>query len=527
MEHIDPSWTSLLPPLVAIALALISRQIVFSLFLGVFTGSLIMNGYNPLDAFLNLMDQFILPSLADKDHTAIVIFSMMLGGMVGVISKNGGTKGLVVLVERLARSARLGQLATWLLGLFIFFDDYANTLIVGNTMRPITDDFRVSREKLAYIVDSTAAPVAGLFLSTWIGYEVGVIGGAMKGTGYTSDPFSVFLMSVPYRFYLLLTIVFVAMVALSRRDFGSMLSAERRARAGKGLVARGSEPAADVTGASAILPSRDVRARWFNAVIPIVSVIVVIGLGIWRTGVEAVVASGEEVTFRSVLANASSFTALFWGSLTGCVVGIVMSIGQRITTLHEAMEAWFAGVKSMLLAMIILVLAWAISGVTEKLGTATYVVGLLQGSLPLWSIPVLTFIIAGFISFATGTSWGTMAILMPLVIPLVWNMSQGAGLDAAASQHSLFLGVSSVLAGSIWGDHCSPISDTTVMSSMASACDHIDHVRTQMPYAILVGLISIAAYIPAAMGVNVWFILVSAVVVMFLLLMLLGRRVRD
>jgi Na+/H+ antiporter NhaC len=450
---------------------------------------------------------------------------MMLGGMVGVISKNGGTIGIVSLVERLAQSARRSQLATWFMGLIIFFDDYANTLIVGNTMRPITDRFKISREKLAYIVDSTAAPVAGLFLSTWIGYEVGVIGDAMKGTGYTADPFSVFLMSIPYRFYLLLSIAFVAMIALTKRDFGPMLYAERRAREGRGLIAPGSEPASDLTESTGILPSKDVPVRWINGVLPILTVIVVTIIGIWYTGYEAVVASGQEINFRSVLSNASSFTALFWSSLSGCAVGILLSVGQRILSLHDAMEAWFSGIKSMLLAMVILTLAWSICGVTKELGTAEYIVGVLKGTLPLWSIPALTFAIAAFISFATGTSWGTMAILMPLVVPLAWNMSLDNGLDPIASQHSLFLAVSAVLAGSIWGDHCSPISDTTVMSSMASSCDHIDHVRTQMPYALVVGGLSIALYLPAAFGMNTWVLLGISVLILTLIIFLFGRRV--
>lgn len=524
MENIDPSWTSLLPPLIAIGFALCTRQILFSLFLGVFTGSLIINSYNPLLAFLKLIDQFILPALADKDHAAIIIFSMMLGGMVGIISKNGGTLGLVALVERIARSARMGQIATWFLGLIIFFDDYANTLIVGNTMRPITDDFKISREKLAYIVDSTAAPVAGLFLSTWIGYEVGIIGEAMEGTGYTTDPFSVFIMSIPYRFYLLLTILFVAMIAVSRRDFGPMFQAEKRARTGKGLIAEGSEPAADVTGANEIIPKDDVPKRWVNGVVPIVTVIIVTMIGIWHTGSEAVKELGVKPTINLVMSNASSFTALFWGSLSGCVVGIVLSIVQRIATLHETMEAWFAGVRTMLLAMIILILAWSICGVTKELGTAEYLVAVLKGTLPMWLIPVLTFGIAGLISFATGTSWGTMAILMPLVVPLVWHLSQEASMDLAASQHALFLAVSAVLAGSIWGDHCSPISDTTVMSSMASACDHIDHVRTQLPYAILVGIVCFAGYVPAAFGVNPWLILAVTSIFLFVVLILFGKK---
>jgi Na+/H+ antiporter NhaC len=358
-----------------------------------------------------------------------------------------------------------------------------------------------------------------------VGYEVGIIGEAMRDTGYTSDPFSVFLLSIPYRFYLLLAVIFVAMIASFKRDFGPMFRAERRARAGKGLVAEGAEPASDLTGTTHLSPKADTPLRWINGILPIITVIIMTIVGIWHSGYEALVKAGDPVTFKTIVANASSFTALFWASLSGCTVAILLSLGQRILTLHEAMESWFAGVKSMLLAMLILLLAWSICAVTKEMGTAEYIVGVLKGTLPLWTIPPLTFAIAAFISFATGTSWGTMAILMPLVIPLSWDLGLEAGLGAVASQQALYLGVSAVLAGSIWGDHCSPISDTTVMSSMASSCDHIDHVRTQMPYAVVVGIIALALYIPAAMGVNVWLLLAAAVILLAAIVRFLGKRI--
>jgi len=522
---IDPHWTSLLPPLVAIVLALISRQIIFSLFMGVFTGSLIVSGWNPLTAFLDLIGHYIVPALADTDHAGIIIFSMMLGGLVGVISKSGGAMGIVSLVEKIAHSPRMAQFATWLMGILIFFDDYANTLIVGNTMRPVTDRFRISREKLAFIVDSTAAPVACMFLSTWIGYEIGVIGDSLKGTGFTEDPFSIFIMSIPYRFYAILAIIFVALVVLTKRDFGPMLKAERRARKSGKLIADGSEPAADMTDLSRVLPDENVKAHWVNGVLPIVVVIAVSMIGLWKTGYEGVVAAGVSVSLRNILAHSSSFTALFWGSLSGCAVAIALAVGLKILTLHHAMEAWFSGVKSMLLAMIILILAWSIGAVTHELKSAEYIVGIIGGSMPFWMLPAITFILAGIISFATGTSWGSMAILMPLIVPLTWDISQKTGMDMAAAHNALYISVSAVLAGAIWGDHCSPISDTTVMSSMASACDHIDHVRTQMPYAIVVGIVSVlVGYIPVAVGFSPWLSLALSVLVLFILLMLVGRK---
>jgi len=525
METIAPHWTSLLPPLVAIGLALITRQVVFSLFLGIYTGALIAFGWNPLTAFLGLIERYIVPALADADHAAIIIFSMMLGGLVGVISKSGGVMGIVKKVERFAHTARMGQVATWLMGILIFFDDYANTLIVGNTMRPITDRFRVSREKLSFIVDSTAAPVACMFLSTWIGYELGVIGDSIKGTGFTEDPFSIFVMSIPYRFYALLAIAFVGIIAISKRDFGPMLRAERRARKTGELVAPGSEPAADVTDLSKVLPGEHIKPRWINGALPIATVIVVTIIGIWHSGYEAASAAGLATDIKSVLASASSSTALFWGSLSGCAIAIALAVGQRLLSLHDAMEAWFAGIKSMLLAMLILILAWSISAVTRELKTAEFVVQIVGGTLPLWVVPAITFFLAGFISFATGTSWGSMAILMPIVVPLAWDLSVRAGHGPAEAHGSLYVVVSAVLAGAVWGDHCSPISDTTVMSSMASACDHIDHVRTQMPYAVVVGIVSVlAGYLPAGLGFSPWASLSISLAVLIGLIYVFGRK---
>jgi len=525
MDAIAPHWTSLLPPIVAIGLALLTRQVIFSLFLGVYTGALIVNGWNPLTAFLGFIDHYIVPALADRDHASIIIFSMMLGGLVGVISKSGGVMGIVAKVEKVARSARMGQLATWFMGVLIFFDDYANTLIVGNTMRPITDRFRISREKLSFIVDSTAAPVACMFISTWIGYEVGVIGDSLQGTGFTEDPFSVFIMSIPFRFYAILAVLFVAIVAISRRDFGPMLKAEIRARRSGDVIAPGSEPAADLTDLSKVLPHEKITPRWFNGAIPIAVVIAVTMIGLWYTGYEAALGAGMDMTVRNILANASSSTALFWGSLSGCAVAIALALTQRLLTLHEAMESWFAGVKSMLLAMVILILAWSISAVTKELRTAEFVVQVIGGTLPMWVLPAMTFVIAGFISFATGTSWGCMAILMPLVVPLSWELSLREGIDLAAAHSYLYVAVSSVLAGAIWGDHCSPISDTTVMSSMASACDHIDHVRTQMPYAVLVGIVSImVGYIPAGFGLSPWISLAASLALLTGFIFVFGRR---
>lgn len=524
VEHFG--FLSILPPLVAILLALISRHVILSLFAGVWLGSTIIYDFNPLTGFLHIIDRFISPALADSDHAAIIIFSMLLGGMVGVISKNGGTFGIVSLVTRWAKSPRSGQIATWILGLIIFFDDYANTLIVGHTMRPITDKLKISREKLAFIVDSTAAPVAGLTLSTWIGYEIGLISDAIGHTSYTGDAFSVFIMSIPYRFYPILAIFFVFLVAVTKRNFGPMLHAERRAQETGELVEPGSHPAEDQTDLARVMPAKDIKYRWYNGVIPILVVIVVTFVGLYVTGKNSILENGEELRgLKHIIGNSSSSQALFWASLSGCAVAIFLSLIQRILTVTEAMDAWFNGTKSMLLAMLILILAWSIGAVTKEMGTAQYLTQILKDSLhPSW-IPVLTFVLAAAISFATGTSWGTMAILMPLVVPLSWTIATSIGLETQMAEGIFLATTSSVLAGSIWGDHCSPISDTTVMSSMASACDHVDHVRTQLPYAGLVGIVSIAAgSIPAGFGIPPIISIISSGAILIFAIKLLGKK---
>jgi Na+/H+ antiporter NhaC len=538
---VDPGWLSLLPPLVAIVLALIFREVVLSLFAGIWVGALLLTSYNPLAASLMSVDRFVLGALAeDADHMSIILFSMMLGGMVGVMAKSGGTLGIVHALRPLATSSRRGQAFSWLSGMIIFFDDYANTLIVGNTMRPVTDRLRVSREKLAYIVDSTAAPMAAIaVITTWVGFEISLIGDALSSAAaQTADPalsadllaasqnpFSVFLHTIPYLFYPILALCFVIMVVLTKRDFGPMLASERRARSGGGVLRPGSQPAADLSG-GVMEPPANAPPRWYNAGIPVFTVVLVALIGIWYTGSAGLEGSGHSIW--EVVGEADPFKTLIWASFTGVAMAMVLAVAQRILTIGQAIEAWVNGMRAMLLAIVILVLAWGLGGVTEALGTGPYLSSLLQDSLPIHFLPVLVFLTAGAISFATGTSWGTMAILFPIVIPLAVAMGAGIGFDGG-DHYSILLGtISSVMAGSIFGDHCSPISDTTVMSSMATACDHIDHVRTQLPYALLVGVVAmLVGDIPTAYGVPPLLSIVVGLGILFVVLRIFGRPVED
>ncbi len=532
-----PGWFSLVPPLVAILLALLFREVVSALFAGVWLGALAVTGYNPLAAAWRVVDRYAVPALANSDdgQTQIVVFSLLLGGMVGVIAKNGGTRGIVEALRPLATSARRGKLATWAAGLAIFFDDYANTLLVGNTMRPITDRLRISREKLAYLVDSTAAPVAAIVpVSTWVGYEISLIGGGLgiaasqqmaanpelAASLADANAFTVFLSTIPYLFYPLLALAFVFLTSIMNRDLGPMARAEHRAESGGGLFRPGAMLAAD-TQAEMLEPPEGAPRRWLNAALPVLAVVVIVLVGLVATGRSG---AGPEATLWEVFGESDAFATLLWGSLGGCIVAIALSVGQRILGLKEAIEAWVGGMKSMIIAVVILVLAWSLGAVTEDLGTASYLAQVLEGQISLQLLPALVFVVSAAMAFATGTSWTTMAIMLPLVIPLTVSLGGGASFDGGAHYSILLGAISSVLAGAIFGDHCSPISDTTVLSSMASGCDHIDHVRTQLPYAVLVAGVSLVlGDLGTAYGLPNWIALALGVGILFLVLRFYGR----
>ena len=518
--RVIPGWFSIVPPLLAIVVALMFRRVIPALFLGIWVGawgivelSLFGLGKGLFDGF----QIYVRDALADADHASIILFTLMIGGMVGIISKNGGTQGIVNRIVTWANTAKRGQLVTWFLGLIVFFDDYANTLVVGKTMRPVTDKLRISREKLAYIVDSTAAPVASLALvTTWIGYEVGLIGDAADKIGVISESaYSIFLNSLAYSFYPIFAIFFVFMIAFTRRDFGPMYKAELRARTTGALYGPNAETQNEEEH-DEITPIPGKPQRSINAIIPVAVLVFGVIAGLFVTG------SGDNV--RDIIGSADSYKALLWASLAGVLVAALLSVSQRILTLAQTIESWYSGLKSMLFAMIILILAWSLSAVTEVLHTADYLVSILGESIEPGFIPALIFILAAATGFSTGSSWGAMGILMPLVIPLTWAVMEANGIADPDHYYILYSTVSCVLAGSVWGDHCSPISDTTILSSMASNCDHIDHVRTQLPYALLVGGVAIGiGTIPTGFGFPWWLSLLIGGSLLFLALRTFGK----
>ena len=516
------SWWSLLPPVVAIALVLAFHDVLIALLMAVWVGATMFAVGGPLAGFLRLIDTYVRDALVDGDPMSIIVFSMLLGGMVAVISKNGGTVGVVRALEPLATTPRRTQVVTWMMGVLIFFDDYSNTLIVGNTMRPVTDRHRISREKLAFLVDSTAAPVACVALvSTWIGYEVSLIGDALTKSGSNLNPFSVFLASLPYSFYPVFALAATFVIAVSGRDWGPMLLAEQRAREGE-LLAAGAQPLADFE-SSDLAPEEGVACRWWNAVVPIVLVIATTLFGLYHTGRQGLVEAGETSASLSRIIGASDpFTVLLWASFVGLTAAVILAVAQNILTVRASLEATVAGFKSMFMAFVVLTLAWSLGQVCTDLETADFLKSAVGPNMPPSLLPAAIFLVAAAVSFATGTSWGTMAILTPLAVPLALvSATDDPGILAAS--------VAAILGGAVFGDHCSPISDTTILSSMASGCDHVDHVRTQLPYALLAAAVAVlVGYLAyAATGVPSWILLVVGIAVIAVWIRVVGRTLNE
>jgi Na+/H+ antiporter NhaC len=527
--RVIPGVLSILPPIFAIAMALIFRQVVISLYAGIWLGAVFVFDFDIIGGFFRVLDHYIVNSMTNRTNVQIMLFSMFFAGVMGLIARNGGARGIANVITRYAKTARGGELACWFTAIVLFFDDYSSVLIRGNLLRPITDKLRISREKLSFYVDTGAATVASLFLiSTWIGYEVGLIQQALQAIDSPLDAYAVFVRSIPYRFYPIFALVLAFLIASTGRDFGPMLAAERRARRTGKVLRDGAQPVMEISEDTPELGG-DAPARWYNGLLPIISIVLVAMFGLYWTGTQTLQADGtNDYGLGQIVSNADSYVALLWASLSGCVVAIALSLTQRILSITQAIDALLQGMKFLLLGIVILVLAWSIGSLAEELHTADYLIQQMRGNLsPFW-VPSLTFLIAALMSFATGTSWATMAILMPLVIPLVNALGLEAQLSAAQAETVLLGSVSSVLAGAVFGDHCSPISDTTILSSMSSGADHVDHVRTQLPYALLAAIVGIlVGDIPSAYGISPWISMLVGVAVMIGVLFAFGKKVET
>lgn len=582
-----PGPITLLPPLVTVFVAAYTKNVLLSLFSGIYFAALIIWNYNPFYAFINLFSNLIISSFSDTDHIFIIVFTWILSGMITCVLKAGGGEGLVKEMTKYAKTPRGGMVVAYILGLLIFFDDYANTLIVGQTIRPITDSLGVSRERLAFLVDATAAPVASVSpISSWIGFELSLIQSVLDDleeagedlTCYESSAFLIFLQTIPSRFYPFLMLGMQLFLIVMGREFGSMLTYERAARAayyGKEGNGNGTDTKA-IIGASVdvernqvketasgdvatetergsvdmrergssydhinlgslshhvvdlaeydekgdkkeeeffmdanaqlLEPSPDTPRRWWNCVVPIVVTILVVLLSLVCTGLTGIRHARDSYTVQNIFSYSDSFTALLYGSVAGTVAIWFLCWVQRITadgslttvfsaegrkstskplmSLNESLDIFILGVKNLVDAVLILILAWTVGDAFTKCGTGIYISSALSDNLDPGAYPAVTFVISGILALVTGSSWGTMSIMFPLILP--------AAHYADPCNTRVFYGtISSILAGAVFGDHCSPISDTTVLSAVACRCPLINHVKSQFPYALLVGCVGV------------------------------------
>ena len=519
--------TSLMPPLVAIVLAILTRQVVLPLLVGVGVGAFILTppGAPWTDPFVGLVTA-IWNSISDYDHRLALSFSLLLGAMVGVLEAGGAMESLVTKIASRIRSRRGAQTMIATTGLAVFFDDYANTLLIGGTMRSTADRYGISRSKLAYLVDSTAAPVAGLSLvSTWAATEISYMADGLADAGITNSSagFELFVQSIPYRFYPILALVMVFVIARSGRDFGPMLNAEKNR----------DEPEQS-EGSNVSREIKPVRHSWVPTILPVALCIGVVLTVLVVTGYRELGSKDHSIGWIRylglLLGNGESYWALVAGGASGWIATLLTHRWICKSSIEFLSRASLRGSWQMMPAIVILWLAWSLSAMTSKEGldTGGYLSSLLSDTLDPRLLPTCVFVIAGLMAFSTGTSWGTMGILTPLSVSLALKLDAVSG-DVADPSGAICLATcGSVLAGAIFGDHCSPISDTTVLSSRACQCDHVQHVRTQLPYAIVVAVVCIfTGTLPAAWGVSPWISLGIGTALLFGVVRCFGKRLPE
>ena len=527
---------TLIPPIVAIGLAFITKETVLSLFAGVFVGEFMLNvtDYNLINSIINAildMGTEIISCMSDPWNAGILLQCLLIGGIIQLITRMGGVKALGELFAKKADSPTKAQLLTLLLGIFVFFDDYANSLIVGPVMRPVMDKLRVSREKLSFVVDGTAAPVAGLaIISTWIGLEISLIASGFESVGMTNiSGFGIFLQTIPYRFYNIFLLLFIVLSAVTLYEFGPMKDYQQKAieRKDKENVVVPDAPAFD-----GVQPVEGINPSIWNAIIPIMTLIVTALIAFYWSGYTTILNGENQALINLMMTSPLSFNgifealsqsdasvALFQSALVASLVAIMMAVQKKILKIDEAINEWVGGMKTIVITGVILLLAWSLGDVIGEIGTAHYLVGVLSNTIPPFIVPSIIFILGALISFATGTAYGTMSILMPLAIPLAWGVSSG-------DLNFTIVATSGVLTGAIFGDHCSPISDTTILSSMGTSCNLMNHVQTQIYYAVFVAVVAIVfGYLPAGLNVP-WYISIPVgIVVMYVGLKFLGQKI--
>jgi tetracycline resistance efflux pump len=504
MDPYNAGWLSIVPPIVAIALALITKEVLSSLVLGILTGTLIYTVGTDGNVLMGTLESAF-SMMCKKVDFNILIFCSLLGALVYVVAMSGGSKAYGKWAVGHIKGRKSALAATSGLGILIFIDDYFNCLTVGTVMRPICDRYKIARAKLAYIIDSTAAPICIIApVSSW----AAAVGSSLQGSKLFESDMAAFIATIPWNFYALLCILMIFFIVFTGYDFGPMREAEERAARGEGLGAMNS---------SAEPPKANPRGTIWDMIVPIVALIVFAVLSLMYSGGYW----GKDAayhTFQAALGNASAAPALVWASFGAVGVAFLMYVPRGLVPFSDFMSGLVEGMKLMLPANIILVLAWTLSGICrELLQTPLFVQSIVTSSGADWSLflPLIIFLIAAFLSFSTGTAWGTFGILIPIVVPVV----------SAVDPSLTIVALSATLAGSVFGDHCSPISDTTILSSAGSGCNHIEHVSTQLPYSLLVAACAAIGYLVAglsrgnlalSLGSAVICLLVSATVLRFM-----------
>jgi tetracycline resistance efflux pump len=458
----DYGWLSILPPVLAILLAIKTRQVFLSLFLGIVLGWIIISNGNIFEGF-RLSIEAIINVFTDSGNTKVIIFCALIGALITLTQANGGMQGFVDLIQRknIVTNRKRATIFSFFIGCTVFIESSISCLVTGTIFHPIFEKFKVSREKLAYICDTTSSPICILIpLNAWGAYVVSLL-----EKEKLSDPVSLFLKTIPLNFYAILSVLFAGFIAFSFKDFGSMKKAEKRSFESGKTIADGAVPMISDE-VSSIKPKKGIPHKPLNMIIPILVMIIMMPLSLLITG------NGD-------LTAGSGSTSVLWSVLTAIIVAGLISILRKLLTLNEVMDLTLKGISGLVPLAILMVFAFSIGDTCRTLGTGPYVASISKEFLTPQLIAPIIFVTAAFISFSTGTSWGTFAIMIPIAVP-----------TALYAEVSLPLALAAVLSGSVFGDHCSPISDTTIVSSMASACDHIDHVRTQLPYALSMALLA-------------------------------------
>ena len=489
---------ALIPPIMAISLALITKEVYSSLFLGILTGALLNADFSPVGALEQTFPKGIMTVLADKWNVGILVFLVILGTMVQLMNRAGGSAAFGAWASNRIKGRSGAQLSTMLLGCLIFIDDYFNCLTVGSVMRPVTDKHKISRAKLAYLIDSTAAPICIIApISSW----AAAVSGFVKG----ENGISIFIQSIPFNFYALLTLLMMIFIILMKIDFGPMLLHENNARQGD-LFTTGSRQTSKEKSAK-----EERVGRVADLVIPVVFLILGCVVGMVYTGGFF---SGK--SFIEAFAASDASVGLVLGSSVALIITIAYYLLRQSLTFSECMECLPDGFKQMVPAMLILTFAWTLKSMTDSLGAATYVAGLVEhsaGSL-MGFLPAIIFLVAVGLAFASGTSWGTFGILIPIVVSCFQEVDP----------QLMIISISACMAGAVCGDHCSPISDTTIMSSAGAQCEHLNHVTTQLPYALTAASVSFFTFLVAGFTKSALISLVFGIVALFLLLLFIRRR---